>query len=370
MRYVIVGNSAAAVHAAEYIRRQDAAGEILMFSREPYLAYSRPLITEFLFDGVPERRMSYRDAGFYRRMKIDLRLGIEVAAIDAIAKKVRTKAGEEHHYDRLFLGTGGGPFVPPIRGTEKEGVHTLMTWDAARSIKEEIRTHRNAVVLGGGLIGMKAAEGLFEAGVDTTIVELAPQILGRILDKAGAAIYEEYLKSKGMGIITSDTIDKIEGARRVERLKLRSGREIECNLLVVGVGVVPNVDLAKTAGIKVDRGIVVNDRMETSVPGIYAGGDAVESCDVVGGGDRVNAIWPVANAHGKVAGTNMAGGDRKYRGGIPKNSLRVAGLDMISAGMVDAPSDPGFSELTARRDGAPFYRKFIFRGDTLVGAMF
>ena len=370
MKYVIVGNSAAAVRAAEEIRRRDGSGEILMFSRERYLAYSRPLITEYLFDGVPEHRMSYRNASFYSRRGIDLRLGTEVAGIDAKVRTVRTTDGEERRYDRLFLGTGGAPFVPSIPGLDKKGVHTMMTWDAAKVLREEIGRYRKAVVLGGGLIGMKTAEGLFEAGVDTTVVELAPQILGRILDREGAQLYEEHLRSKGMGIVTGDTIAGIDGAERVERVTLRGGRVLECGLLVVGVGVVPNVGLAKAAGIAVNRGIVVDRRMETSVPGIFAGGDAVESYDILAKGNRLNAIWPVANAHGKVAGANMAGGNETFRGAVPKNSLQVAGLAMISAGIVDPPGDPGYVEMTAARGDGPSYRKLIFKGDLLEGAIF
>ncbi|RMG57646.1 MAG: NAD(P)/FAD-dependent oxidoreductase [Deltaproteobacteria bacterium] len=369
MRYVIIGNSAAGVHAVEEIRKRDGEGEIVMFSREPYLAYSRPLITEFLFDGVPVRKMSYRDASFYRDNRVDLRLGVEVVEIDREKKEVLDSRGERTPYDKLLIATGGTPFVPPIKGGDRGGIFTMMTWDSAKAVKERLPKTKRAVVLGGGLIGMKTAEGIYEAGVPTTVVELAPQILGRILDRRGAEIFQDYLEKKGMEIITGDTVEEVVGESEVEAVRLRSGRVLECDLLIVAIGVVPNMDLAKKAGLQVNRGIVVNERMQTSDPDIYAAGDVAEAFDIVVKEKRVNAIWPVANRQGRIAGANMAGGEKVFTGEFPKNSLKLLGLEMISMGLVDSPDDS--CQVITRDEGERYvYRKFIFKDGHVLGGIF
>jgi len=369
MRYVIVGNSAAAVHALEGIRRVDKEGDITLFSREPYLAYSRPLITEFLFDGVPERKMAYRDASFYRRNRVDLRLATEVMGIDRKKRIVVDDKESTTAYDRLLLAAGGVPFVPPVKGGDKAGVFTMMTWDSAKEVKKALKKTTRALVLGGGLIGMKTAEGIFEAGVDTTVVELAPQILGRILDSEGASMFKEYLERRGMDIITGDTVDEVHGEGKVEGVTLRSGKKIECDLLIMAIGVMANTSLAKEAGIETNRGVLVNERMETSDPHIYAAGDIAEAFDLVVEEKRVNAIWPVANRQGRVAGINMAGGEKSFDGEFPQNSLSLLGMETISMGLVDPPDDSFEVVLSCDRERNS-YRKFIAKEGVLYGGIF
>ncbi len=369
MRYVIIGNSAAAVHAVEGIRRLDGEGEIIVFSRESYLAYSRPLITEFLFDGIQERKMSYRDASFYRRNKVDLRLSTEVVKIDREKKEVVDGQGRATCYDRLLLSAGGEPFVPPVKGGEKEGIFTMMDWDSAREVKKLLRNTSHAVVLGGGLIGMKTAEGIFEAGVKTSVVELAPQILGRILDREGASLFVDHLEESGMDIITGDTVVEVSGEGKISRVLLRSGGALECDMLIMAIGVTANMSLADESGIETNRGVVVNDRMETSDSQIFAAGDIAEASDTVVGEKRVNAIWPVANYQGRIAGINMAGGDRVFDGAFPKNSLKLLGLETISMGMVDPPDDTFEVQSKLVKD-KKYYRKFIHKEGTLYGGIF
>ncbi len=369
MRYVIIGNSAAAVHAIEEIRRMDESGEIVVFSREPYLAYSRPLITEYLFDGVPERKMAYRDAAFYRRHSVDLRLAVEVVKIDRTRKEIVDSKGGVTVYDKLLLTAGGVPFVPPLKGGDRENIFTMMTWDSAKKVKEKLKDIRRAVVLGGGLIGMKTAEGIHEAGVKTTVIELAPQILSRILDSGGARLFEDYLQKRGMDIILADTLEEVLGDGRVSGVRLRSGREVECDILILAIGVVPNVSIAKEAGLDTNRGVLVNERMRTSDPDVFAAGDIAESYDLVVDEARVNAIWPLASQQGRVAGANMGGRDESFLGGFPKNSLSLLGLHTISMGHVDPPDDT--YEVISRIDREKhLYRKFILKDGYICGGIF
>lgn len=369
MRYVIIGNSAAAVHAIEEIRKIDTAGELVVFSREPYLAYSRPLITEFLFDGIPERKMAYRDAAFYRKHAVDLRLGVEVVEIDRKKREVLDSEGERTQYDKLLLTAGGVPFVPPLKGGDKENIFTMMTWDSARQVKESITKIGHAVVLGGGLIGMKTAEGIFEAGVKTTVVELAPQILSRILDYEGARIFEDYLQQRGMEIITGDTVTEVIGDRSVSGVLLRSKREIPCDMIVVAIGVAPNTEIAEKSGIETNRGVLVNENMQTSDPDVFAAGDIAESYDIIVDEVRVNAIWPLASQQGRIAGANMAGGSLAFSGGFPKNSISLLGLETISMGHVDPPDDS--YEVISKIDRTGYkYRKFILKDGYVSGGIF
>lgn len=369
MRYVIIGNSAAAVHAIEEVRKVDGKGEIIVFSREPYLAYSRPLITEYLFDGVPERKMAYRDLAFYRKHSIDLRLGVTVVKIDREKKEIHDSRGEVTQYDKLLLSAGGLPFIPPMKGGNKEGVFTMMTWDDAKRVKERIKDGGRAVVLGGGLIGMKTAEGIFEAGIPTTVVELAPQILSRILDAEGAGIFENYLRQRGMEVVTGDTVIEILGGNSVSGVLLRSNREIPCDTIIVAIGVTPNITIAAESGLATNRGVLVNEMMQTSDPDVFAAGDVAESYDIIVDEDRVNAIWPLASQQGRIAGANMAGDDMSFPGGFPKNSLSLLGLETISMGHVDPPDDT--YEVISRVDREGFkYRKFILKGGYVCGGIF
>lgn len=369
MRYVIIGNSAASVHAIEEIRKMDTSGEIVVFSSEPYLAYSRPLITEFLFDGIPERKMAYRDAAFYRNHSVDLRLAVTAVKIDRTKTEVLDSKGETTKYDKLLLTAGGVPFVPPIKGGDRDNIFTMMTWDSAKKVKEKLKETSHAVVLGGGLVGMKTAEGIHEAGVKTTVVELAPQILSRILDSAGARLFEDYLQKRGMEIISGDTIAEVAGDGSVSAVKLRSGREVECDLLILAIGVVPNMSMGKEAGLETNRGVLVNEYMQTSDPDIFAAGDVAESYDMVVDEARVNAIWPLASQQGRVAGANMAGETTSFPGGFPKNSLSLLGLQTVSMGHVDPPDDT--YEVISRIDREKHvYRKFILKDGCICGGIF
>lgn len=370
MKYLIIGNSAAAVGAVEAIRKKDNKGEITILSKEPYLAYSRPLITEFLADLVTEKGMSYRAEDFYKGNNVSLKLGVSAKSIDAKNKIVSASDKNEYAYDKLLIATGGSPIFPPMKGSDKKGVFTLMTLNESKEIKKNLKGVKKAVVIGGGLIGMKAAEGLHEAGIKVTIVELADRILSRILDEKGSRIFESYLKEKGMGIITSDSVVEITGAKKVAGAKLKSKKKIACDILIMAIGVRPNLDVIKGTGIEAKQGIIVDNKMQTNIADIYAAGDVVQADDMLSGEKRVNAIWPLAYKQGRIAGANMAGGNKSYEGGFAQNSLTVLGLSTISMGIVDPPSKNGYEVITGRGKGKYSYKKFVFDKDTIIGGIF
>ena len=370
MKYLIIGNSAAAVGAVEAIRKRDNKGEITILSKEPYLAYSRPLITEFLADLVTEKGMSYRAEDFYKDNLVSLKLGVSAKSIDAKKKIVSASDKKEYGYDKLLIATGGSPIFPPMKGSDKKGVFTLMTLDESKEIKKNLKGVKKAVVIGGGLIGMKAAEGLHEAGIKVAIVELADRILSRILDEKGSRIFEAYLKDKGMDIITSDSVVEIAGTKKVTRVKLKRKKKISCNMVIMAIGVRPNLDVIKDSSIETKQGIIVDNKMQTKVPDIYAAGDVVQADDMLSGEKRVNAIWPLAYKQGRIAGANMAGSNKLYEGGFAQNSISVLGLSTISMGIVDPPSKNGYEIITGRGKGKHSYKKFVFDKDTIIGGIF
>lgn len=373
MRYVIIGNCIAAVGTIEGIRKYDQDGNITVISKENYLAYARPVISEWLSDHQPESKMPYRDEEFYKSHNVEVKLGVSATKIDTGINVVSASDGSEIKYDKLLISTGGKPFVPPMGGRDLEGVFTFMTWDDAKALKKAAKNAKKVVVIGGGLIGTKSAEALFEMGKEVTIVELAPQILGRILDVDGAKIFRNHLEGKGIKVISGNTVEEIVGADgKVRDVILRTGEVMETDLVVIAIGVVPATDIIEGTDIESNRGIIVDERMMTNVENIYAAGDVAEAYDIVAGEKRVIAVLPLAHRQGFVAGANMAGADDvKYTGGFPLNSLQLIGLPLISMGIVEPPEADDYEIITRTREGETnFYKKVVLKNNRVVGIVF
>lgn len=370
MDYVIIGNSAAAVAAIEAIRKVDKRTRITVVSDEPYPAYSRPLISYYLAGSVDEKKMRFRARDFYEKNKVKTVLGRKAVAIKPSRKVVVLEGGRELKYGKLLIATGGKPFIPPIKGLEGEGVFTFTRLDDAKEVARYARKAERAVVIGGGLIGLKSAEGLIELGLKVTVVELAPRILSTILDEKGSRMFEAHLKMRGAKIVTGDTVAEIvRQDAAVDGVVLKSGKEIPCDMVIVAIGVVPNTDITQGTKIKVDRGIVVDEHMETSVKGIYAAGDVVETYDVLAKTSRPAPIWPNAYEQGQVAGFQMAGEARTYPGSFGMNSLEVLGLPTITVGLFGATGN-GFKVLSKTDPAGARYRKIVLKAGYVVGGIF
>jgi len=374
MRYVIVGNSAAAVGAIEAIRQHDADNPIIVISDEPHHVYSRPLISYLLGGLVTEERMHYRGEDFYAHYRVETLLGAEATRIDVETKRVHLAGGASVSYDRLLIATGGKPLVPPVPGSDLDGVFTFTRWQDARDIDRYIERHdaRAAVVIGGGLIGLKTTEALIGRAIQVTIVELADRILSATFDRTASKMAESILRQAGTEIKLNTTAKQIVGrGGRVDHVVLRDGERVDCDLVVFAIGVRPNVGLIPDdAGIRINRGIVVDRRMGTSVPDVYAAGDCAEAYDMLIDQRRPIAIWPNAYRQGYVAGCNMAGVDKGYDGGFPMNSVEVCGVPTISVGLTDPRKEPERYEILKKYDrDIPAYKKLVLRGNRLVGAI-
>jgi len=368
---VIVGNSAAAIGAVEGIRSVDKQGNIILISDEPYHTYSRPLISYYLAGKVTGEKMYYRPTNFYEQNGVRALLGKKVLSLDTKNKEVAV--GDNFNvisYDRILLATGGKPFIPPLDGVDKKNVFTFIKWDDVKKLAGVARKGARAVIIGGGLIGLKAAEALTIIGVKVTVVELADRILSAILDGSAASMVQSYLEDRGIEFELNTTCEEVLGNGEVEGVKLKNGKSLACDFLVIAIGMVPNTDLTRGTSLEVNRGIIVNERMQTNLPEVYAAGDVAEGYDVIHGERRLLPILPNAYKQGETAGINMAGGDKVFPGGFAMNSIGFFGLYVNTAGIVSPePDGEGKDfEVLVRSDPVQLiYKKIVLRRNKIVG---
>ena len=368
IKYLIIGNSAGGIAAAEAIRETDKHGTLGIISDEPYPAYSRPLISEYLAKRCSLERMLFRPADFYEKNNITTFLGKKVDRINIDEHVVELASGEIVGWDKLLLATGGSPIFPRIEGAAAEGVFTFTTLDDAKAIDQFLDGRSQAVVIGGGLIGTSVTEALVKRGVAVTMVEMKNSILNTILDEEASALVEATLQNSNVDIISGHTAVKINAeAGAVSSITLDDGSIIPCQLVIVAIGVQPNIELVSSTGIKVNRGVAVDHHMATTTPDIYACGDVAEAYDFIYGGNRVTPIWPNAYIGGRIAGLNMAGIPTDYQGGTAMNSLKYFGMDVVSAGMVNAPDDS--YDVISEKHGST-YHKVILKDGFLAGMVF
>lgn len=373
MNYVIIGNSAAAVGAIESIRTIDQKGSITVVSEEKEHVYSRPLIAHYLAGDVTEERMPYRSADFYINHDIKTYLGIKVTGLDTSARSLQLEDGTAVDYDRLLITTGSKATIPPIKGLELDGVSTFQTYADASKIKSRLAPGIKAVVIGAGLIGIRAAYGLQEAGAEVTIVELLPRILSRVLDEQGSEMVKSILERGGIRVLTGRSVAELTGdSGGVKSVVLHGGEKLDCSIVIVAAGVAPNVDIAKNTPIKINRGILVNEYFQTNLSDIFAAGDVAETYDIPRSGSMVNANWPNAHEQGRYAGRCMAGEMVQYPGSLGMNSVSFYKIPVVSLGIFD-PAAEGIDGCDIKIRQNPdqnIYQKLVFKDNRLKGAIF
>lgn len=356
MKYVIIGNSTAGIACVEGIRSVDTDGEITIISDEPFAAYGRPLISYYLLGATDRQRMLYRPADFYERNKVRALLGARAEKLDPAAQKVVLRGGEEIPYDRLLVATGSRPFEPPMEGIGGvKNKFNFMTLQDALSLEKVLSKRKNVLIIGAGLIGLKCLEGILERVKSVSVVDMAGRILPSILDDAGAAIVRRELEEKGAKFYLSDSVAKFEG----NTAHLKSGKEIPFDILVVAVGVRPNTELIKDAGGEVSRGVVTDEKQQTSIQNVYAAGDCAESFDITSDARKVLALLPNAYRQGYTAGINMAGGEAAFADAMPLNAIGFFGSHVLTAGSYEGES-------FVQAEGN-VYRKFFCKDGVLKG---
>ncbi|MEA4816750.1 MAG: FAD-dependent oxidoreductase [Lachnospiraceae bacterium] len=361
MKYVIIGNSAAAAGAVEGIREIDKDGEIVIISNEEHHVYSRPLISYLLQGKTDEQKMKYRSDDFYEVNSCKLMLGKTATKIDASKKEILLDDGKSVSYDKLLVATGSSPFVPPMNGLENVSKKfCFMTLDSAKALEKELGETKKVLIIGGGLIGLKCAEGIAMRVGKITIVDLSTRILSSILDETGAKLVQSHLEKQGMDFILGTSVEHFDG----NTAYLTNGDKIDFDILVTAIGVKPNIGLVKDAGGKVGRGIEINNKMETSLEGIYSAGDCVESFDISSGANKILAIMPNAYKGGKTAGTNMADGNAEFDNAMPMNAIGFFGLHVITAGSYEGKT---FESKCGEDYKKLFYDESNLKGFILVG---
>ncbi len=362
MNAVIVGSGLAGTIAAKTLRElsPDVGIDLLGEERHPY--YPRPNLIEYLAGRLPRERMFAFPEGWAGKQRIGLRPGATVARIVPGEKRIETSAGESIAYDALLLATGARPLRPPVAGADKKGVFVLRTLDDAEALLDHLRDRRRAAVLGGGLLGLEIARALRLREAEVQVIEFFDRLLPRQLDPAAAAVLKAQIEATGIAVRLGTVTEEILGGDEVRGLRFRSGDEVAADAVVLAAGIAPETALAKEAGLAVGRGVVVDDRLRTSDPAIFAAGDAAEHAG------KTYGIIPAAFEQARAAAHNMLGLDMPYAGTAPYNTLKVSGLYVTSAGDV-AGDGPGSESLVRSEPGKGLYKKLVLREGRLVGAI-
>ncbi len=360
-RYVIIGNGVAAARCIEGIRSVDLSGEITVVSEENRAVYCRPLISYYLEGKTDLVRMRYREEGFYDRMDCKVLYGRRATHIHKDLKEVELDDGRGLSYDALCLATGSAPFVPPFKGLETVPQRfSFMTLDDALSLEKAIEKTSRVLIVGAGLIGLKCAEGIRERVESVTVCDLADRVLSSILDADCASMMQRRLEEHGISFLLGDSAERFEGNRAC----MTSGKTVDFDVLVLAVGVRANTALLREIGGAVNRGILVDENMKTSVEQIYAAGDCTEGWDLSAGQNRVLAILPNASLQGFTAGVNMAGGFLKFEKGMPLNSIGFFGLHAMTAGSYEGEFYEEKTETSLKR---LFTKDDLLKGFILIG---
>jgi len=373
-KYVIIGGSAGGIGSVEAIREVDPMGELTVISEEPFPQYSRPMISEYVSREATLETMKYRGDQFWNKNNVQTLTGRTAIKIDFTKKQVELEGGTKIDYEKLLIATGGRPFVPRMEGEEKDGVFTFTEISSAKGLESKLEQCKSAVVIGGGLIGVSAAEALVKRGITVTLVELKEHILNLILDEKASEIAEKVLSEAGVTVITGQTVQRVLGKQdnedAVGGVIMTDGTEIPCDLVVVAIGVIPRTELVKETDVKVNRGIVVDRFMRTNIPDVYACGDVAEAHDFLLNGNRLLPLWPLAHMGGRVAGYNMAGKKAEYAGGTVMSSLKYFDLPVIAVGNTNPENSGSYEVLVERQPEKIVYKKILLKDDVIVGFIF
>jgi len=357
--YLIVGNGAAGTFAAEEIRKQDPEGKITILTNEDMPFYYRIRLNDFVAGEVKPKQLQAKKDSWYEESRIDLQLNTQVIDADPEKKVVKTDTGQELSYDKLLLATGSYSFVPPIKGAEKKGVFTLRSMQDARDIRSWAQAIEKVVVIGGGLLGLEAGNGLRKLGKEVTVVEVFPRLLPRQLDIEGGNRLQEIMEGMGFRFRLGRKTDSILGDDQVQEVILDNEERLPAQMVVISAGVRPNMNLANALGLETDKGIKVDEYLMTSQQDIFAAGDVAQFKDIPYG------IWPAAMEQGKMAGRNMAGEKVEYTGTTMATTLKVAGIDLASAGEIDVEGNyENVVESTKET-----YKKLVIDNNRVIGCI-
>jgi NAD(P)H-nitrite reductase large subunit len=354
------------MYALDTIRKLDESAPITLISDEP--AYSRMALPYYLAREIPEEHVLLGDERFFQEMRVDALLGKRVTAINPDQRGLTLDDGSTVNFDTLLIATGSSPTRPGIPGADGSKVTTLWTLQESQDVLSRTMDETEVVFIGAGFIGFIVVNALYKIGCQVSVIEIQDQILPRMLDRPSSTLAGRWLNDKGIAVYTGATVTEIGDLQNGRKaVRLSDGRSLTADLVVIATGVRPNTDLVQNSGIQVQQGILVNDRLQTNFPFIYAGGDVAQAPDLSTGRQAIHAIQPTSVDHGRVAGANMAGETVRYPGSLLMNVLDVAGLHCSSFGLWQ---DDGRQALVLQNPNRPIYRKLVWEDDRIVGAIF
>lgn len=368
-RQVIIGNSAAGLSAIKAIREIDDVCPITLISSENCNAYSPVSLTHYLKGEMPRESLFIVHSDFYKMNNVEMEFGSRAIWADHLQQTVHLENGRKVKYDNLLIATGASPIKLPVSEDGFDNVFSLRTIEDAEKISKCIRTAKEVIVIGAGLIGSQVSDGLFKEGIRLTIVEWAEQVLPDIADINSAAILQKEIESHGISILLGRRVKGIRRKGKKTVVTTDSGEELIADMVVVGIGVRPNIQLINTREIKVNRGILVDETMRTNVDNIFAAGDVSEGENLVTGRNEVLLNWSNACKQGRMAGSNMAGCEQKYDGGLAENITTIFGLTLATVGLPRVAKGNGVEELLFYNPKEKSYRKILLAGDRVVGAV-
>lgn len=358
---LIIGSGPAGIAAAKAFRERDRDTPVTLVSRESISGYARPRLPEVVAGTVPGPQICLYPDSWYQAQRVSLRLRQTAVSLHPVGKKVTLDAGGTLAYDRLILATGATAFLPPIAGLPTENAFVLRTLDDALALRQRAQGRQNAVLIGGGLLGLEAGYALTRLGLAVTVVEVEPRLLPRQVDEEGSALLQEKLLPLGFRFFLGARVSRVASRDRGIQVELACGTQLSADLALVSAGIQPNVELARAAGLQVGRrGVVVDDFLATSQPDIWAAGDVAEWRGAVAG------LWTVAQAMGQVAGRNAAGAFALYPGVVPATKLKVAGIELWSQGDI---RPEGATVLSRSDPAAGWLMKLFIRDERLAGSL-
>ena len=367
--FVIIGSGPCGIFAVEAIRARDRESSITLVTGDRGFATSPVMLTYWMGGAVPQEALFFRDPAWATKMRTEVRLNTRVISLNPTSRELTLEGGEVLSYDCVLIATGATPISLPLPGITSQGVATLRTVQDAETIIVEHRGGpdvREVVILGGGFIGLKLACHLRERKIGVAVLEKEPKLAARTFDLKASRLVQRKLAESGIRVETDVEVTEVLNENEwVTGVRLKGGRDVPCQRVVQAVGVRPNVAFLPGSGIEVRGGVLVNDRMETNRPGVYAAGDVTVMTDSITSELLNNATWSAATHQGRVAGSNMAGGDQKYIHNFSFNSADLSGFRVMAAGHPYYETQPGI-HVSVHEQGES-YRKIVLRGGRLIG---
>jgi len=362
MDLTIIGCGIAGITVAMTLKQRKPEIKVTIYTDENHPYYPRPKLYSILSGEAQPNDIYAFPKEWFENQGIKIQTGKKVASVDTTRKKLLFENGAEANYDKLLLANGARPFLPPVKGFDKTGVFTLRSIDDALRIREYARKVGKAIVIGGGLLGLEFAASLHKSGQQVDVVEIFPRLLPNQLDAEGAETFKSQIEKIGVNVVLGVKTQEILGEKTVSGIALDNGNSLQGGLVLFSAGIRPNTEMAANAGIKVNKGVVVDHYLKTSAPDVYAAGDVAEF------EGKVYGIIPAAEEQARVAASNMLEAGQDYRGTVPSNTLKIVGVDLTSIGLVN-PESSKYEEIRRRDKERGIYKKIILDNGKIIGSI-